>query len=117
MRHRTTGMFVVLGGIVLALCLARFTMAEEDNLDETLAECNKAIEADPDNATLYVNRGRVWLAKHDADRALDDFNEAVRLDVNLANAYAARAVAWMKKDELDKAMSDLDEAVGSIRKC
>ena len=56
-----------------------------DEVDQALADFNRAIELDPNNAVFYLNRGAVYQRKKDADRALADYNHAIELNPSLAN--------------------------------
>ena len=45
--------------------------------DKALADFNKAIELDPNNALAYSNRGKALSKKGNDDKALADYNKAI----------------------------------------
>src|SRR5262249_53002083 len=66
----------------------------------------------------YLERGRVFLVRGDAEQALADFTRAIELDPKSAEAYRDRAlVRWgtavtsRNREDLDKALEDYNEAV------
>ena len=65
----------------------------------------------PKGAVAYLNRGNVWLLKHEYDKAIADYNEAIRIDPRYAIAYNNRGLAWSDKKEYDKAIADYNEAI------
>ena len=64
-------------------------MAHEDlgQLDQALADYNKAIEISPDYADAYNNRGEVYRKKNMIPQATADYRKATQLDKNFAEAY------------------------------
>jgi tetratricopeptide (TPR) repeat protein len=57
-----------------------FALHIDGNLDGALAHYNEAIRLDPKYASVYVNRGVIYLHTSDYDRAMQDFNYAIYLD-------------------------------------
>ena len=55
-----------------------------------LADYNKAIELDPDDAIVYNNRGLLYKAQKKEDLALADFNKAIELNPKYVTAYTNR---------------------------
>ena len=53
---------------------------EKDEEDRALADYNKALELDPNNADAYFDRGVYFFDKKVYGRAITDFNKALDLD-------------------------------------
>jgi Flp pilus assembly protein TadD len=50
--------------------------------DEAIADLNKAIELNPDDAVAYESRGWAYEEKGDVHRAIENYREAARLNPN-----------------------------------
>jgi tetratricopeptide (TPR) repeat protein len=61
--------------------------------------------------TIWNNRGRVWLLKHDYERALADLNRALELDRRLPAVWDDRARVWFSRGEFTRALADFDQAL------
>lgn len=81
------------------------------DFDKALADCNEALELDPDSASAYSRRGRAWAGKGDLAKAIDDFSQALRLDPADAHAFTHRARANAERGEYELAIDDCDEAI------
>ncbi|MBE0690489.1 MAG: tetratricopeptide repeat protein [Anaerolineae bacterium] len=60
----------------------------------TLDEMDAAIEREPDDPGLYVERGKLILLIYEWDRALANFNQALELDPGFAEAYYQRGLLY-----------------------
>jgi tetratricopeptide (TPR) repeat protein len=78
--------------------------------DRTVADLNEAIQEDPHNPVIWVNRGNAYFGHDDFDGAIKDFTEALRLNRELAVAYAGRAYAYRAKGEDGRAIDDIKRA-------
>ena len=58
--------------------------------DRAIADYDEAIRLEPNNASAYAARGRVFEKKGDPRRALADFNKALTLESDLPGAIAGR---------------------------
>ena len=58
--------------------------------DRAIADYDEAIRLEPNNASAYAARGRVFEKKGDPRRALADFNKALTLQSDLSGAIAGR---------------------------
>ena len=72
--------------------------------DDALAKFDKAIETDPENASLYYNRGLIHDQLGNMDKAEPDYQKAFELDpaffdatYNLGAMYFNQAVQWNNK--------------------
>ena len=63
------------------------------DLDLALAAFNDLIAAQPQQAALYVHRGRVYLGRNDAEHASEDFQRALELQPNYGEAAQGLAEA------------------------
>jgi tetratricopeptide (TPR) repeat protein len=93
--------------IIVAMTLANlpdakvFILTQEANYqvqttqyDNALKAMGKAIELDPQNPALYLQRGQIYLLQYEWDKALADYNQAVELQPNNADAYFYRGVLY-----------------------
>ena len=60
---------------------------------ESLAELNKSLEEDPENAQSLYYRGRTYQKMNKLDLALDDLLASVELDPN--NVAAFEVIGWI----------------------
>ena len=81
--------------------------------EEALAEFNKAIALDPNNAQALYNRGPLYQSDQQHQSAIDDFTAANGLTPQRAEPLLARAISYLALDKAKEAASDLDEAVQS----
>ncbi len=81
------------------------------DLDQAIANYDRAIETDPRLANAYNNRGAVLGAKGDLDAAIRDFDHAIALDAGFAQAHENRGLALRSRGDLDGAIKSLDEAI------
>src|SRR5262249_25211661 len=83
----------------------------EPNLHErAIAECSKAIAADPLHAVAHCLRGAARWHIGDLGAARADLDEAIRLDPNLAPAHRYRGLVKQATGEHQEAITDLSEA-------
>jgi tetratricopeptide (TPR) repeat protein len=84
----------------------------KNDLNGAIANFNKAIELDPENAVAYVGRGCAKANKGDVDGAIADYTKAIEFKTEIAfAAYGARGAAKGGKGDLDGAITDLTEAI------
>ena len=87
-------------------CLVRQTRD-----DKAIADFNRALKIDSDNAYSYNGRGNAWYGKHEYDKAIADYDKALEINPNDAYAYHARGSAWSNKGDYDKCIADATEAI------
>ncbi len=63
-------------------------------LNEAIADAQKATENDPNNARAFTILGEMFIINGDLDEAFDALNKSIKLDPNLPEAYFNRAMAW-----------------------
>jgi tetratricopeptide (TPR) repeat protein len=84
----------------------------ERNLNRAIAESERRIKRDPNNAEAYQLRGTVYYLKNEFDLAIIDFSwviEMLRLDDNIS--YTGRGLAYFAKNDFDRAIADFDRAI------
>lgn len=75
-----------------------------------IADFNKAIKLDANNALAYSGRGMARPQK-EIGGAIDDFNKAIELDPKSSEAYFGRGTAYLEAGDAEKAKDDLTLAV------
>lgn len=76
-----------------------------------LADYNKAIEKNPNDATLYNNRANAHFQAQNYEQAIEDYNQAIEINPEMADAYYNRAYAKQQLTDLKGALSDYDKAL------
>jgi tetratricopeptide (TPR) repeat protein len=88
---------------------ARVTRAtfhrHEGRIREAIDDLDRAAELDPQNATLYQNRGACYESLGDLDRAMANFRRAAQLDPTSAPAHAS----------MGRRLSTAQDFAGAIR--
>ena len=84
---------------------------DKGKYDDAIADFDKAIALDPNDAAAYGNRGNAYYSKGEVDRAIADFDKVIALDPNDAIAYDNRGVAYEKKGDKEKAIADFRKAL------
>lgn len=85
----------------------------QGNYDQAIANYNKAIQINPNDAKVYVNRGVAYASRCNYDQAIADFDKALQIDSNFAGGagiYYNRGVAYHYKKDYDKAWEDIHRA-------
>lgn len=78
--------------------------------DVRIAACSRALQAKPDDAIAYFNRGAAYHLKADFDRAVADFSRAIELKPDYAAAYEARGLVYVAKGDYVNALADVTRA-------
>jgi Flp pilus assembly protein TadD len=87
-------------------------LAEKGNMDEALAEFQKAVELNPDNAAAHVNLGNALAAKGGLlHQAIDELSKGVDLAPGAANGQNGLGVALARAGRLDEAAFHMEKAV------
>jgi Tfp pilus assembly protein PilF len=81
------------------------------DLDQAIADYNRAIQRNPSLALAYKGRGNISRMKNEYDRAIADYDKAIKLDPIDAESYFYRAVSFHKKGDLSHAMEGYDEVI------
>ncbi|MGB7910766.1 MAG: tetratricopeptide repeat protein [Desulfobaccales bacterium] len=81
------------------------------NLDQAVADYNKALELNPKLAWAYNNLGIIYLQKEDYDHAFAAYNKALEIDPKQAQFYNNRGGAYREIGHNDEAISDFNGAL------
>ncbi len=84
---------------------------KQGDYDGALADLNHALELEPQNAELFVNRGVAKEHHKDYTDALADFNHALEINAQYSDAYADRAVAENDLKDYTHATADNTRAL------
>ena len=71
----------------------------------------REVEAQPQDANAYFDRGNVYRSKGDYDGAIEAFNKATNLNPNFAGAYNHRGVVYLDRGDYDCAIADFTKAI------
>ena len=75
-----------------------------------LAQFDKAIEDDPEDAEAYKARGNVLFLMGKYDEAIAEYSKAIELNPNDMDAYRSRGTAYVAKNDDMCALADLEKA-------
>jgi tetratricopeptide (TPR) repeat protein len=78
--------------------------AKKDDLDNAIADYNRAIELNPGHPDAYFYRGTAYLIK-------DDYSRVIETDPNNITAYFYRGASYCLKADLDLAIADFSSAI------
>jgi tetratricopeptide (TPR) repeat protein len=79
--------------------------------DEALADLNRAIELNPEDASALACRGYTYWDMERYDEALADFNRALELDPENAWAIVSRGQTYRAMGRYDLALDDFGRAI------
>jgi tetratricopeptide (TPR) repeat protein len=78
---------------------------------KAIADLDQAIRLNPNDPSLYLNRGIAHYQAGDLSKALNDYNEAIRLNSNFAEAYSNRCQLFVTQQRYDDAVTDCSRAI------
>jgi tetratricopeptide (TPR) repeat protein len=84
--------------------------AQEGDVREEVAELNRQIAFDANDAKLYIRRGRLLLRMRQHGEALRDFERAIELKPGSVDALLGRSLCRRAQGDLVAALRDLREA-------
>jgi tetratricopeptide (TPR) repeat protein len=79
--------------------------------DKAFADCEKAIEVDPDSVIGYQIRGDILLQRGESEKALADYDNAIAHGARYAAIFVDRGNLLLAKGESQKAIADFDQAL------
>jgi len=71
---------------------------EKGRLEESIAHCRKALEADPENAAAHNDLGVLYLNEDQAEKARAEFERAAALQPGMAMAHINESFALLALD-------------------
>lgn len=82
------------------------------DFDKAIAELNKALKPEPDNAVyLLMFRAIIYGLKENYDAALLDLDRAIGMNASLPLLYALRGAFYDENGNHDKAIADFDRSI------
>jgi len=90
---------------------------EKGNYKQAIEYYSKAIEYNPNDASLYNNRGLAYYNLQQYDKAIADYTKAIEIKPDFADAYYNRGLAYFRKgssynlEPRKKAISDFTKAI------
>jgi len=85
--------------------------AAKGDFDGAIADYNKAIDLNGNDAVVYTFRGNAKRNKGDLDGAMADMDKAIALNTNYVDAYISRGVTRQTKLDFDGAIADFKKAI------
>ncbi len=82
------------------------------NLEEKMANLNKAIDLDPKDHRFFTARAQIYHNQRNFSKALEDYNRAIELNPSYDLPYYWRGEIYRTRNELDRALQDFHKAVG-----
>ena len=85
-------------------------LGAKGEFDRALADLDRAIALEPDNANIYDDRGNVWRDRGRFDRAVEDYDKAIALSPGFAFAFYNRSQAHYLAGRFKEALADAVKA-------
>ncbi|RIB27762.1 hypothetical protein C2G38_2029094 [Gigaspora rosea] len=82
-----------------------------DKFEETLADLNKSLEFDPNNAKVLNNRGGTYLYIRRYEESLADLNRSLEFDPNDATILNNRSTVYQLLRRFEESLADLNKAL------
>lgn len=95
----------------LAYYIRSFSLKGTGQLDEAMADADKAIALNPSYWPSYENRADIFEKKGLFDKALADYDKAIALNPSKAELYYNRGALFERTGQQDKAAADYDKVV------
>ena len=83
---------------------------EQGEVQLALADYQKALEINPNNANAYNNRANLYQQQGEMELALADYQKALEINPNYANAYGGRGLLYQQMGNQPAAIADLKKA-------
>ena len=84
---------------------------QEGNVDEAVAEFQKTLQINPDDAKAYVNLGLALCRKGNVDEGITQYQKALQIDPDSVEAYVNLGNALLKKGEVDAAIAQYQQTL------
>jgi len=79
--------------------------------DQAVADLTAALEGDPENVRIYVERAWTYSLWGDYSRSVADYDRAIELEPDNSDHYFDRASAHRSRGYWDAAIEDIDQAI------
>jgi tetratricopeptide (TPR) repeat protein len=84
------------------------------HFDQAVADWNRSIDLDPNQADAFTARGSYYQSKNDTAKALADFERSLQLNPTV-DGYYQRGQMYAGLGQYDKAIEDYDRAIAQRR--
>jgi tetratricopeptide (TPR) repeat protein/beta-lactamase regulating signal transducer with metallopeptidase domain len=84
---------------------------KKGQIEDAIADFDKAIDLDPGKAVAYVARGSAYYELDQLDNAISDYSKAIEINPDFAVAYQNRGSVYYRLGQLDNAICDYDKAI------
>ena len=95
----------------LGHCNLGLALFQQGQVDDAIAQYQKAVEIYPNYVAAHYNLGNALLQKGQLDTALAQYEKAVEIDPNDAAAHINLGNAFFQKQQLDEAVAQFEKAV------
>ena len=95
----------------LGHCNLGLALFQKGQVDDAIAQYQKAVEIYPNYVAAHYNLGNALLQKGQLDTALAQYEKAVEIDPNDAAAHINLGNAFFQKQQLDEAVAQFQKAV------
>ncbi|MGD0745856.1 MAG: tetratricopeptide repeat protein, partial [Verrucomicrobiota bacterium] len=86
-------------------------LRQKGNVDEAIAQFQKALEIKPDFALAHYNLGNALAQKGNVDEAIIQYQEALQINPDDADAHNNLGLALLKKGNVDEAIAHYQKAL------
>lgn len=83
----------------------------DKKFDKAIAEINKALEIEPNNASSLMHRGNVYFAMKEYEKALIDYNWTIVYNNKSSAGYFNRANTYYALKNFDSAFADINQSI------
>lgn len=83
----------------------------QGQLEQAIAEFDRAIELDPDDVEVYATRGFAYIALGQFERGIADYDTAIELESENPILYNDRGFAYAELGKYERAVADYDKAI------
>ena len=86
-------------------------------LDLALVDCDRGLQIQPNDASIYLIRGNIRLAQDNFEDAVQDYSRAININEEAENvqlnqaAYSNRASALVNLGDFNSALNDVNKAI------
>ncbi len=84
---------------------------KNENHQNVLELCNKAIELDDSNVESYYNLGNMYKQSNNIDKAIEYYQKTFGLEPYHSNAYNDLGIVYANSNEMDKAIDSFKRAI------
>jgi tetratricopeptide (TPR) repeat protein len=86
-------------------------MEVRKDLRKALADFERAITINPNDAETYFLRGLLYDNSNEISKAINDYSKTIELNANHVTAYNNRANQYLKTENFQKALGDYTKAI------